>query len=1000
MKKPYVFISYSTKDADIAHLVHSYLEGNGIHCWIASQNIDGGESFAEQIVDAIDGCSAFVVMASVNSNISPHVNNETSLAFSAKKKIIPFRLQDYPLSKTNKYFLQHAQWIDAFGDMNEALKNLLRAVRTNIPTENTITSSPQTKGSNVEPSTADNITVDAEDDLPTMTREEIVAFLLDKIRKFPYCLRDRASESTYAAFKQKASLLFKNTVTMYYKGRPTAGGIDYVDMVVNTLSQGNGVSIQVKGLPGSGKNMLLQLAYYKMLDNFKSGDSNYLPIYLSSSFFEKQQYTLGNERQEMAALIQEETKEYFNFIKKNPSVRPVLMVEAVREHIVTSFSPEEILMEQCAFLGKFNRIVALDVGLVKNRMRLKRTIPLMGNSAGYTFRFRSIPISDKDACLTAIRTVLEMYSELYDSVEESNIYSALYKLHFTAIDIFNIRLVATELSLGRSVDDISLIDMYEHLALSHLPGGEEQMLSTAKELYEYIFNPRYEISKKNYSATPWSLPHMHNTYLDFIIAYYFSHCIQSAKAEGDLHFWHITMTPMGNSFMESNLQDNYPLQETLLNQALTHYEAFDISQKSTAAYWLGKLTYKSLTVKAEELLSKEHKRLKSLVKANNQQTLENRDNHYLFRSICGGLISYGKTSVLDDYLCLLVINDVANAVNRGAIVQYLGDGSVFNAHNDFYLDTDLKLGEQTIRILCSRVEAKLNSKRSGYAETDLITLLTLVQARMHTIPEKLPYNLSPYCEKCLELVNKYQKRPRSVISDKLFYYLNTVCEDLILYKENSRFDAAFTLYHKLGEMREKKKRQWITYGIEDPESIAEHTLSAWFMAMIFLPCECDEQGYNKQEILDMLLIHDMGTILLGEYSDLPIEHQKNALNNHNTALRQLFLKGSYPEVANMTYYYNVWTGYFNGQNINARIAHDIDLIQTVNSFYEYFLQNPDFFSIETVKKWLAEGTNLSTDIGYDLFDRIILHNPLYRKATDNLITKIKIGETGSAGNLT
>ena len=59
MKKPFVFISYASKEADSANLVYSYLEGNGINCWISSRNIQGGESFASQIVDAIHECSAF-----------------------------------------------------------------------------------------------------------------------------------------------------------------------------------------------------------------------------------------------------------------------------------------------------------------------------------------------------------------------------------------------------------------------------------------------------------------------------------------------------------------------------------------------------------------------------------------------------------------------------------------------------------------------------------------------------------------------------------------------------------------------------------------------------------------------------------------------------------------------------------------------------------------------------------------------------------------------------
>ena len=135
MKKPFVFISYSTKDADSANLVHSYLEGNGVACWIASRNIEGGQSFAVQIVDAIEDCAVFVMITSENSNDSDHVSNELSLAFSGKKKIIPFRLQDVQLSKSNTYFLQQAQWIDAYQNMNEALKHLLVAVRSVIPAE-------------------------------------------------------------------------------------------------------------------------------------------------------------------------------------------------------------------------------------------------------------------------------------------------------------------------------------------------------------------------------------------------------------------------------------------------------------------------------------------------------------------------------------------------------------------------------------------------------------------------------------------------------------------------------------------------------------------------------------------------------------------------------------------------------------------------------------------------------------------------------------------------
>ena len=981
MKKPFVFISYSTKDADSANLVHSYLEGNGVACWIASRNIEGGQSFAVQIVDAIEDCAVFVMITSENSNDSDHVSNELSLAFSGKKKIIPFRLQDVQLSKSNTYFLQQAQWIDAYQNMNEALKHLLVAVRSVIPAE--IKEVPIV-ARELPTSFSLEAKEVAADDTPTLSREEIVNVLLQKIAKYPYCLRDRTYGELYDGFKGLAKTLFDHTVSMYFKGRLTAGGVDYVDIIVDTLSQGQGVSIQVKGLPGCAKNMLLQLAYYKMLENFREGKSDYLPLYLSSSYYEKRPYSKETPREDMTALIKEECKEFFSFLHKNPEVRPVLMVEAMREHIVSNFAPEDVILDLWKGLGKFNRIIAIDVGLVKNRQRLKRSIPLMGDTSGYTFQFRSVPMANKEACLTVIETILAMYCEKHEGIEPAVVYNTLRRLRFPTLDIFTVRLVATELSQGLSANDISLVDMYERLALNELKGDEDKMLVVAHELYEYVFNAMHNVKTKQYNAILWSLPHKHNTYLEFMVAYYAAHSILHPEESDSLRFLRNSMTSMGNRFMASYLRDDYLMQESLLRLVLDNYDSFGIHQKSNAVYWLGKLTYAELTDAAQQLLDKEYERLLPLVKTNNAQTLENRYNQYLFRSVCHGLISYGRTNVLDEYLCMAITNDVTNAIDRGTVIQYMGDSYQISAHTDFYLDDDPNLGEQAIRILCCGVESDLASKHIGYVETDLVSLLLLVQARMHTPPEKLSYNLTPYCQKCLELLREYQKRPRSVVSNKLLYYFQSVSDDLEAYVDDSRFDAAFSLYEQLSKMQEVKRAQWLKYGIQDPESVAEHTLSAWMMAMIFLPNEYNEQHYDKQEILDMLLVHDMAESVFGDITTSLSEPTKE-LKQQNGLLSKLFLKGTYPEVANMTRYYEVWRRYFLGQNISARVARDINLIQTVNTFFAYFLKNPNQ-PLETVKQWLAEGDKLSTELGYKLFDRIIVRNPQYRKAVDTLIT--------------
>ncbi len=977
MKKPFVFISYSSKEVDSANLVYSYLEGNGINCWIALKNIEGGESYAEKIVDAIYDCSVFVVIASESSNNSPHVSNELSMALGQKKKIIPFRIQDFEISKRNIYYFQQAQWIDATGDVNDALKKLLSAVRTEIPEEKK--SAPKKKVVETP------VVMENEENIPNYSRDEIVNILLKNIEKYPYCLKSRTRGEHYDEFKKKAKTLFDKTLSMHYRGRFTMGGLDYVDIIVDTLSQGSGTSIQVKGLPGCAKNMLLQLAYYKMLENFRNGTSDYLPLYLSSSYYEKLKYKSSDPRKEMTELIKKDSVDFLNYMHKNPEVQPVLMIEAVREHIVSKFAPEDVVMDIWQSFGNYNRIVAVDIGLIKNKQRIKPCIPLMGDNSGYTFSFHSVPVSDKESCLIVIKTVMDMYAEQYENVDEESVYNALNRLKFPTIDVFTIRLVATELAHGRSVEDISLTDMYERLAMNELGGDDGKMLSIAHELYEYMFNERHNVKTKEYNAVLWSLPHKHSTYLEFMIAYFFCHKILMCEENGDYSFMQITMTSMENHFVASRFDENYLLQESLLKAIVDNYDNFNMRQKSNAAYWLGKIGYADLKTEAVALLEKEFRRLQPIVKGNNSAELTNKYNHYLFRSLCLGLISHGRANVLDDYLCLVVTNDIANAINRGNMIEYLGDNYQTSLHNDIYMDENPNIGEQALKILCSKVEYKLSQKRSGFVEADLVSLLNMVQARMHIIPEKLAYNLTPFSEKALELLRNYQRKPRNIISDKLLYYFSSVEEDLVAYNDTPRFDAAYRLLNDLAKMKDTKRNQWLQFGIEDPESVAEHTITAWFMAMVFLPQESSEQGYNKREIMDMLIVHDMAEAILGDSSGSLSEPTKE-LKNQNTLLKKMFMKGTYPEVANMTHYYNVWTGYYQGQNINARIARDINLIQTVNTFFTYCGEHPEKFTKKDVLHWLSEADKLSTDMGYDLFERIISDNHVHRRIIDEKIT--------------
>lgn len=123
-KEGKAFISYSTHNQDIAFKVCDYLEEAGIACWIAPRNVVAGANYAGQIVSAIRNCDAFILIASNAINESGHVSNEVSIAFDAKKDIIPFKIEETEFSDEYLYFLGRKHWIDAHIDIEEGLKLL------------------------------------------------------------------------------------------------------------------------------------------------------------------------------------------------------------------------------------------------------------------------------------------------------------------------------------------------------------------------------------------------------------------------------------------------------------------------------------------------------------------------------------------------------------------------------------------------------------------------------------------------------------------------------------------------------------------------------------------------------------------------------------------------------------------------------------------------------------------------------------------------------------
>ena len=124
-----VFISHSKDDCHEADIVYEYLESQGYKCWMDAHDITPGIPYAKEIMKGFKASSAIVVVISKNTMESKGVINEVDNVYKRNKIIIPFRVDDTPLSEELSFYLSATQWINAFPKFEEHLDDLGKALK-------------------------------------------------------------------------------------------------------------------------------------------------------------------------------------------------------------------------------------------------------------------------------------------------------------------------------------------------------------------------------------------------------------------------------------------------------------------------------------------------------------------------------------------------------------------------------------------------------------------------------------------------------------------------------------------------------------------------------------------------------------------------------------------------------------------------------------------------------------------------------------------------------
>lgn len=128
-KKPYVFISYSSKDELAVNRLVEILDEMNIAYWKAPQMIPAGSNYAREIPKAISECEVFLLVLSKRAQGSIWVEKEIDSAVCNRRTIIPFQIDEEPLNEMFRFYLNNVQTISFYRRQEQAIAQLRRQLQ-------------------------------------------------------------------------------------------------------------------------------------------------------------------------------------------------------------------------------------------------------------------------------------------------------------------------------------------------------------------------------------------------------------------------------------------------------------------------------------------------------------------------------------------------------------------------------------------------------------------------------------------------------------------------------------------------------------------------------------------------------------------------------------------------------------------------------------------------------------------------------------------------------
>ena len=827
--------------------------------------------------------------------------------------------------------------------------------------------------------------------------------------------------------------------------------------------KGGDCLLQIESPVGSYRNKFLQLIYLRLCEEWKFGRK--FPFYINFANFEKED-NVDDTFNEMSDIIKvAKSLGVNNFVLILDCVREFSCgMEDIYENVATRITNIRRSMICDIVVG-----VDTNFAFGDHKKESIREIAFLGNTERmdhekvfYKNRLviSSMQVNKVEECKDFIKACFNGIVLNHADKDVEECYKILNELQIMRIDAYWLkRLVENGRILEEENQDI--ISIYERIVFQGLT--DDQKDEIASVAYNYEFLQDVSIVKSD----SWAKIITHRSIMDFLIAYHFADLLKKMEVDQAFDneappFLNMVFTNTINKFALPYINGNNSSCEKLLNIAnnADKYQKLNPSGISQLAYWLGRiyiddsqrkdvlsalLTYtyqkyygimdSSITFQKREIGDEVEKLLRNWLFAYRSVAVSNLlIGEHKFKSHKNG----DERDI--DYFKLLIKDKFLSDINSGFHLEYYGDvyPKIINGVYKLCLYDNRSKGHNTFRILAKELDKKMDYNLIQVSQ--LLTFCKLIQARKPSSRYNTsdPFDTRNSLEMCKKFIEKFEEeglyKEVDIFVREYLKFMKTEVLEEVLEGETTLWSYIETKkFNELMRACTIERTGWLERRIPNPENIVEHMYNCWLIGFLFLPTtkkaliaelkqkplllpvgdnrslESKYAGYDKNVILNMLLIHDLGeTGSAGDASQRDKEKNNRIRNKskkvEDEIMTSLFLHGTYPFInASFDEFYDCWDTWrtldnsnTKGAHINAQIAKDIDNIQTAYQ-YCYFFNKYSRTKQEEREAQIRKSTNRNLRLrdskmkNEQMFDENDLYVWLNRLSEDKTMSRIRTG---------